>query len=454
MTIFMGTFLDTPDDPFSGAPLRAAADSALLVRGGVIVEQASAARLRAAHPDEEVVDLSVGLALPGFVDTHVHFPQTRMIGALGMPLLEWLERSALPEEARLADAGYAAEVAVEFLDGLVAAGTTTALVFGAHFPAAVDALFARAAQTGLRVTSGLVVSDRILRPDLLTSPKAAYDDGLALAGRWHGIGHNRYAVIPRFSLSCTEDLLDSCAALLDDVPGSWFTSHINENVAEVATVRDLFEGCDDYLASYARHGLVGRRSVFAHNVHATPGELDILAHQEASVAHCPTSNAALGSGLFPLREHVEHGVRVALGSDVGAGTGLSLFKEGLQAYFMQQLLGERGLPLTSAHLLHLVTSAGAAALGLADQIGDFSVGKAFDALWLRPRPGSTLDIGMRHAERPDAALAKAFALATDADVAAVFVAGERIGRTNAARPAVIDLREDLVARRSGGLRER
>jgi guanine deaminase len=428
VTIFLGTFVDIPDSPFAGGTLRSWADGALVVHGGVIVAQGSAAELRAANPAEEVVDLSGGLVLPGFVDTHVHFPQVRMIGSLGMPLLDWLEHSALPEEARLADPAYATEVAAEFVDGLVAAGTTTALVFGAHFPMAVDALFIRAAETGLRVTSGLVVSDRILRADLLTSPQTAYDDGLELAKRWHGVGRNRYAVIPRFSLSCTEGLLDSCAALLGAVDGSWFTSHINENLAEVAAVRGLFEGCDDYLTSYHRHGLVSGRSVFAHNVHPTSGELDMLARLGASVAHCPTSNSALGSGLFPLREHVEHGVRVCLGSDVGAGTGMSLFKEGLQAYFMQQLLGSQGLPLTSAHLLYLATAAGAEALGLADEVGDFSVGKQFDALWLRPQPGSSLDIGLRHADGPDSALAKAFTLATDADVAAVFVAGKPVSQ--------------------------
>ncbi len=428
MTIFLGTFLDTPDNPFTGGALRSSGESSLRVLGGVIVQHGSAAELRSAYPADEVVDLSGGLVLPGFVDTHVHFPQVRMIGSLGMPLLDWLEHSALPEEARLADPDYASEVATEFLDGLVAAGTTTALVFGAHFPSAVDALFTRAAETGVRVTSGLVVSDRMLRADLLTSPQTAYDDGLELAKRWHGVGRNRYAVIPRFSLSCTEGLLDSCAALLGAVDGSWFTSHINENLAEVAAVLGLFGGCDDYLTSYHRHGLVTAHSVFAHNVHPTSGELDILAETRASVAHCPTSNSALGSGLFPLREHVEHGVRVCLGSDVGAGTGMSLFKEGLQAYFMQQLLGSGGLPLTSTHLLYLATAAGAEALGLADEVGTFSVGKQFDALWVHPRPGSTLDTGLRHADGPDSALAKAFTLSTDADVAAVFVAGEPIAR--------------------------
>ncbi len=203
-----------------------------------------------------------------------------------------------------------------------------------------------------------------------------------------------------------------------------FTSHINENLAEVAAVCDLFAECDDYLTSYSRHGLVGSSSVYAHNVHATPGELELMAARGASVAHCPTSNSALGSGLFPLREHVDHGVPVALGSDVGAGTGFSLLKEGLQAYFMQQLLGDRGLALTSAHLLHLATAAGAEALGLSEEVGMFSLGKQFDALWLRPAPGTTLDVGLRHAAGPEEALARTFALGTSADIEAVFVGGE------------------------------
>ena len=426
MTLFRGSFLDTPVSPFAGGTLRSESDGGVCVRDGVIVERGAFDAVRAHRSGDDVVDLSGGLVLPGFVDTHVHFPQVRMIGALGMPLLDWLERSALPEEARLSDDDYARAVAGEFLGGLAAAGTTTALVFGAHFASAVDILFAEAAERGLRITSGLVVSDRILRPDLLTTAKAAYDEGRTLAERWHGVGRTRFAVIPRFSLSCSEALLDSCAALLGEIEGAWFTSHVNENLAEIASVGQLFEGCEDYLATYHRHGLVGSRSVYAHNVHATSGELDVLAAMGASVAHCPTSNSALGSGMFPLREHVQHGVRVALGSDVGAGTGFSLLKEGLQAYFMQQLLGDQGLPLTPAHLLHLATAAGAEALGLADQVGDFEVGKQFDALWLRPAAGSTLDVGLRHAEGPDQSVAKAFALGTPADVASVWVGGRAL----------------------------
>jgi guanine deaminase len=298
-------------------------------------------------------------------------------------------------------------------------------VFGSHFASAVDALFAEASRVGVRVTSGLVVSDRLLRQELLTTPQRAHDEGLALARRWHGVGRNRYAVTPRFALSCGEELLESCGALLRELPDSWFTTHVNENLAEIETVAGLSPGHHHYVDSYHRHGLVGPRSVLAHDVHPTDEELRLLASLGAAVSHCPTSNSALGSGLFPLRRHVACGVRVALGSDVGAGTGFSLLKEVLQAYFVQQLLGDEGLPLTPAHLLHLATAAGAAALGLPD-VGDLGVGKRFDAVWLRPRAGTTFDVALRHATSPEDALAKAFALGTPADVERVWVDGEAV----------------------------
>lgn len=421
MTLFRGTFLDTPDDPFTGGELRADADFALLVQGGVITARGPYAELRRRHAAEEVVDLTGGLVLPGFVDTHVHFPQARIIGALGLPLLDWLDQCALPEEARMADVAYAASVATDFVRGMVSAGTTSALVFGAHFAPAVDAMFAEASRVGVRVTSGLVVGDRHLRPELHTTPSRAYDESLALAGRWHGVGRNRYAVIPRFSLSSSDELLAACGAVLADVPGAMVTSHVNENEREIATVGELFNG-SSYVDTYDKHGLVGSRTVLAHNVHPTDPELALLAARGAAVSHCPTSNAALGSGLFPLARHVSHGVRVALGSDVGAGTGFSLLKEGLQAYFAQQLLHELGHPLTAAHLLHLVTTAGASALGL-DEVGDFSVGKRFDAQWLCPAEGSALDVGLTHAGDADQALARTFALGTPADIKQVYVDG-------------------------------
>jgi guanine deaminase len=379
-----------------------------------------------------VLDLREGLVLPGLVDTHVHFPQVRVVGALGLPLLEWLDAVALPEEARLASTDHARTVATEFVSGLATSGTTTALVFGAHFASAVDVLFEEVQRVGLRVTAGLVVSDRGLPEQLLTSPERAYDDSIALARRWHRpvspgrASHTRYAVTPRFSYGATDELLDSCQAVLKDVPGAWFTSHVNESPAEISSVATLFPDAIDYVDTYDRHGLIGPSSVLAHDVHPTDRELRVLAGQGATVAHCPTSNAALGSGPFPLREHVRHGVRVSLGSDVGAGTGFSLFKEGLQAYFTQQLLGDAGQPLAPADLLHLATRSGALALGLEGEVGDLSVGKAFDALWLRPSARSPLALALRHAGSATEAVARVFALAGPADVAGVWVAGELV----------------------------
>jgi len=422
MTLYRGTFIDTPENPFDGAGLRVGSDTGLLVEDGLIVARGPFAELRQAHPAVQIVDLRDGVVLPGFVDTHVHFPQIRAVGGLGLPLLEWLDRYALPEEARMADVDYATGVANEFVRGLAAAGTTSALVFGAHYTDAVDALFGAASEVGLRVTSGLVLSDRLLRPELLTTPVRAYAESLALANRWHGAGRNRYAVTPRFSLSCTDELLATCRELMEAIPGALFTSHVNESEAEIASVADLFGGCD-YVTTYDRHGLVDRRTVLAHNVHPTDVELKTLATSGATVAHCPTSNAALGSGLFPLTRHLQFGVRVALGSDVGAGTGFSLLKEGLQAYFCQQLLGDQGRPLTAAHLLYLATTAGADALDLS-HVGHLSVGQHFDAQLLRPAEGSPLAVAITHAEDTEEALARIFTLGTPADVQAVWINGD------------------------------
>ena len=428
MTLYRATVLDVPGDPFAGDPaaaLTADSDAGLLVRDGVILARGDYAAIRAEHPDENSVDLRGGVLLPGFVDAHVHFPQVRVIGGLGMPLLDWLDRCALPEEVRLSDRSYADGVARDFLAGLLRSGTTTALVFGSHFATAVDALFEAAATVGLRITAGQVLSDRVLPEPLLTTPERGLAEGRALIERWHGHGSLRYAVTPRFSLSASEPLLEVCEELLG-TPGTRFTTHINENGAEIDQVASYFPACAHYLDTYQRHRLITDRSVLAHNVHATDHELEVMAAEHCWAAHCPTSNAALGSGLFPLRRHLERGVRVALGSDVGAGTGFCLLKEGLQAYFAQQLLGPAGFPLHPVHLLHLATSAGAQALGLADSIGDLGVGKQFDASWLRPQPGSTLDVVLGHAADATDVLAKLFALGTSADVAGVWVGGSQL----------------------------
>ena len=232
MTLYRATVMDTPRNPFVEADaLSTDSDVAIVVRDGVITARGAFAELGTDADHEEVVDLRGGVLLPGMIDTHVHYPQIRALAGLGMPLLDWLEKCALPEEARLAEDAYAHVIAGEFLTALASAGTTTALVFGAHFASAMDVLFEAADHSGLRITAGQVVSDRILRPDLLTRPQIALSEGRTLIERWHGRNRLRYAVTPRFSLSTTDAMLDSCAELMQVADGLWFTSHLNENIA-------------------------------------------------------------------------------------------------------------------------------------------------------------------------------------------------------------------------------
>jgi guanine deaminase len=414
----------TPRNPFveEGA-LRAFSDGAVAFSGGRILASGPFASVSEAYPDALVLDARDSLLLPGFVDCHVHFPQVRMIGAMGLGLLDWLRLRALPEEARLADSAYAAAVASDFVRGLAAAGTTTALVFGSHFPEAQDALFAAASAGGLRVCSGLVVSDRGLLPSLHVSPSEAVEWSRALISRWHGRGLMRYAVTPRFSASCSEEMLAACGELTGAAEGLLFTTHLNETLDEISLVRSTFPWARDYLETYERFGLLGPRSVFAHDVHPTDDELRRLGVAGATVAHCPSSNAFLGSGLFPLRRHVLAGVRVALGSDVGAGTGFGVLKEGLMAYQMQMLMSE-GVRLGPAELLWLCTGAGAAGLGLADEVGDLSPGKGADFVLVRPPAGSTLAAVLERSESMEEALGAVFTLAREESIAEVRVAGE------------------------------
>jgi guanine deaminase len=424
-TIVRARVAHTPRNPFvDEEALQAFWDGAVAFDDGLIVACGSWDEVRDSLADAEVLDARDAFLLPGFVDCHVHFPQIGVIGALGLELLDWLRSVALPEEARLADPGYAGVVADRFVRGLARNGTTTALVFGSHFAVAQEALFSAVESVGLRVASGLVVSDRGLIPELEVSPSVAVSSSRDLMARWHGRGLIRYAVTPRFSVSCSEELLSACGELVRQAPGVLVTSHLNETLGEIALVKDLFPWASDYLETYERYGLVGERSVLAHDVHVGASELLRLAGAGAAVAHCPSSNAFLGSGLFPLRGHLDAGVRVALGTDVGAGTGLSMLKEGLMAYQVQMLSGSGRVRLGPAHLLWLATGAGASALGLSDEVGALSPGMSADFVLLRAPDGSTLAAVLDRSESFDAALGALFTLAREESVVGVRVAGK------------------------------
>lgn len=427
MQIVRAQVMHTPRDPFAEAgALETFEDGGLAFdEDGRIVALGDFASVRRDHPDAGVLDERGALLLPGFVDTHVHYPQLPIIGAMGLELLEWLERRALPQEARLADPEHARGLAREFVRGLAAVGTTTALVFGSHFPGAQEALFEEAERAGLRITSGLVVSDRHLLTPLHATPDTAYNESRRLIERWHNRGRVRYAVSPRFAVSCSDAMLEACGTLRTEIDGLAVTTHINESAAEVERVAQLFDSTGDYLETYERFELVGPSAVLAHNVHVSDDELRRLADARANVAHCPSSNAFLGSGAFPMRRHLEARVRFGLGTDVGAGTGLSLMKEGLAAYQVQRLRPD-GCLLRPDHLLYLATRAGAEALGLADEVGDLTPGKSADYVLVRAPEGGTLETVLRRADSPEEALGGVFTLAREESVAEVRVAGEPI----------------------------
>jgi guanine deaminase len=403
-------------------------DGALAVRRGRIVACGEYGAICSQWPRAQVTDLRGGFLLPGFVDTHTHFPQVRVIGGLGRTLPDWLEQVALPEEARHQDVDYARDTARRFVVALAAHGTTTALVFGAHFAAATAALFQAARTSGLRIISGLVMSDRLLRSELHQSPADAFRDSIELIRCFHRNGRLLYAVTPRFALSASEAILEVCQTLLREHTDLRFQTHLNENRSEIDACARLFPWAGDYLAIYERYGLTGPRSVMAHNVHPTDSELERLAASRTSVAHCPASNQALGSGIFPMRRHADAGVHVALGTDVGAGTGFGMVKEALHAHLMQRVT-PGGMILDPARMLYLATLAGAEALGLADDIGDFSEGKAADFVYMRPRSGSPLSNVLERVETPVDRLAALFTLGGAEIVREVRVEGSLVHRT-------------------------
>lgn len=313
--------------------------------------------------------------LPGFVDTHLHFPQTRVIGSASGPLLAWLERSVFPEEARFADRAYAEEVARELCDALIAQGTTCAAIYSSPHPGATDALFAELDRRGLRAFAGLTLMDRGAPPANLLEPAAALDACATLLDRWHGHDRGRlsFSVVPRFALSCSDELLRGAAELASR-HGLLVQTHLSENRDELRATAAAFPGLPDYLAVYEHHGLVGARTILAHCIWLSDGEWDRVAGRGAAVAHCPDSNFFLGSGCMPLARAAARGIRIGLGTDMGAGRTFSLRRVAAAAYDAALVVEA---PVSPHELLWRATTGGAAALGLDRVIGRVAAG--FDA---------------------------------------------------------------------------
>ncbi len=319
------------------------------------------------------------LITPGFIDLHIHFPQLEAIAAYGEQLLDWLDRYIYPAEAAFADPAHAAAAASAFLDALLRHGTTTALVFGSSHKASVEALFTEALGRNMRLIAGKVLMDRGAPDALLDGRDGGRRDTLDLIADWNGKGRLGYAVTPRFALTSSPAQLAMAGEILADHPDVWLQTHLAESPAEIAAVGGLFPDAGDYLAVYEAAGLVRRRSVFAHCVHLDNAGFARLAGADAAVAFCPASNLFLGSGLFPLRAALTEGVKVGIGTDVGAGTSVSVLANLGEAYKVGQLQHQ---PLDPLQAFYLATLGGARALDLDDRIGNLAPGKEADFLVL------------------------------------------------------------------------
>lgn len=380
MQAYRASILHLLDDPTKSAEAVVFhEDGLLLVEDGHVVACGDYESLHGLLGDAPVEDLTGKLITSGFIDTHIHFPQVDIIAAHGAQLLDWLEQHTFPAEAAFADPDHAAEAATFFIDELLRNGTTTALVFGSVHRGSVEALFRVALARDMRLIAGKSLMDRNAPEGLTDTVETSRADMESLIADWHGKGRLGYAVTPRFAISCSDAQLAMAGEVLAQNPGVWMQTHLSENQREIDETAALFPQASDYLDVYDRFGLLGKRSVFAHCVHLKGDAFERLAAKGGAVAFCPSSNLFLGSGLFPLETACAHGVKVGIGTDVGAGTSFSILHTLGEAYKVGQL---RGTALDPFHALYLATLGGARALDLGDRIGNLAPGKEADFLVL------------------------------------------------------------------------
>ena len=331
------------------------------------------------------------LLLPGFIDTHVHCPQLDVIASHGAELLDWLNTYTFPAERRYADPAVSRDGAERFLRALWAHGTTSAVIFPTVHKVSAEALFEAAHAQHMRLITGKVLMDRFAPEGLLddaTDVAQAERDCTDLIARWHGRGRLSYAVTVRFAATSTPAQLAMAGRLCHahagqpdglGAPGVFMQTHVAENRAEVDWVMSLFPEARSYLGVYERAGLLGPRAVLAHGIWLDAEDRAVLRAHGAQIAHCPSSNLFLGSGLFDWAQAQREGLRVSLASDVGGGTSLCLLRNMGDGYKVQALQGTR---LSAWKALHAATLGAAEALGLGSEIGRIEPGCMADiAVW-------------------------------------------------------------------------
>jgi guanine deaminase len=406
--------------PWEGA-FRHTSRGGVLIRGGRIVAVDEADSLRRLHPRVPVIDYGTALITAGFVDAHLHYPQTGIIASWGKRLIDWLNSYTFPEEMRFADPAYARAQADLTLDLTLAHGTTTVCTYCTIHPTSVDAIFAAAQARGLRVYAGKTCMDRNAPDGLRDTAQSAHDDSAALLARWHGQDRLSYVITPRFAPTSTPDQLAALGALWAAHPDCLMQTHLSEQTDEVAWVRSLYPGARDYLDSYEQHGLLGPGALFGHAIHLEPREIARLAEVDAALVHCPTSNSFIGSGLFDMG--LARSIRTGLATDTGGGSSFSMLRTMAAAYEIGQL---RGHPLHPSQLIWLATEGSARALRAGGTIGHLGAGAEADLVVIDL--ASTPAIAQRSARADDLwdALFPTIMMGDDRAIRAVWAGGRPV----------------------------
>ncbi len=358
-------------------------DGGLLVGDdGKIAAVGDYSSVKAKAPDDVVeIDHRPHLILPGFIDTHVHFPQMQVIASYAANLLEWLNTYTFHEECRFVESDHATRIATHFYDEFLRQGTTTAVAYCSVHKTSADAFFAEALKRNMCMVGGKVMMDRNAPQGLLDTPQMGYDETRAVIEEWHGKGRNHVAITPRFAITSTPEQMSATQALAQEFPDLFIQTHLSENREEIRYTCELYPEAKDYTDIYARYGLLGSKTLLGHAIHLSEREMDVLSETGSIAVHCPTSNLFIGSGLFPLRPLTrrEKPVRIAVATDIGGGSSYSMLKTMDEAYKIQQILGERLNPLES---FHLMTRGNAEALSMAADIGTLDTGSVADLVVL------------------------------------------------------------------------
>jgi guanine deaminase len=429
ITAIRGATLSYKQDPFQNPVdecFNYEADALVVMQDGHIIALGPANDTASTLADDvPITRYDNCLILPGFIDCHVHYPQTEIIGVYGKHLLDWLHKYTFVAEQKFKDSDHARSTAKVFLRESIRCGTTTSAVFCTVDPTSVDAFFAEAQKLNMRSIAGKVLMDRNAPAELLDTPQQGYDQTQALIDRWHGNGRALYGVTPRFAPTSSPEQMEMTAAVWRENPGTYLQSHVSENTGEMEWVKKLFPQRKNYVDVYSHFGQLGERSILGHGVHLDEGELAVLHETGTAIAHCPTSNLFLGSGLFDIARVVEshRPVRVGLATDLGAGTNFSQLVTMNEAYKVAQL---RGYALSAHHAYYLATRGAARALYLEDKIGSLAVGMEADLTVLDLAATPVLSYRMQHTNSLDEMLFVLMTLGDDRTSCATYIAGERV----------------------------